>query len=83
MKGGVSRSQKSLICVDFHHQGRFFFYYLLSTYFYITRHALKPKHKIHVWSFYIPMYQCAMSGVSRVLKNPRKLSKYEFDSFKH
>ena len=29
------------------------------TYFYIMRHALKPKHKIPVWTFYIPLNQCA------------------------
>ena len=35
-------------------------FHLMRTYFYIIRHALKQKHKYHVWSFYIPMYQCAM-----------------------
>ena len=35
----------------------------MRTYFYIIRHALKPKHKIHVWTFYIPMYQCALHTV--------------------
>ena len=33
---------------------------LMRTYFYIIMNALKPKHEIHVWTFYIPMYQCAM-----------------------
>ena len=32
----------------------------MRTYFYIIRHALKQKHKICVWSFYIPMYHCAL-----------------------
>ncbi len=29
-------------------------FYLLRTYFYIIRHALKPKHKIHLWTFLDP-----------------------------
>ena len=33
----------------------------MRTYFYIIKHAVKPEHKIHVWTFYIPMYQCAVS----------------------
>ena len=33
----------------------------MRTYFYIIKHAVKPEHKIHVLTFYIPMYQCAVS----------------------
>ena len=36
----------------------------MKTCFYIIRHALKPKHKIRVWTFYIPMYQCALCCIS-------------------
>ena len=38
---------------------------VLRTYFYIIRHALKPKHKIHFWTFYVPMYQCAGQKVGK------------------
>ena len=53
MKGGVNRSQKIYASSkdSFH---------LMRTYLYIIRHALKQKRKICVWSFYIPMYQCAL-----------------------
>ena len=33
----------------------------MRTYFYIIKHAVKPEHKFHVWTFYIPMNQCAVS----------------------
>ena len=30
-------------------------------YFYIIRLGLKPKPKTSVWTYYVPMYQCAVS----------------------
>ena len=42
----------------------------MRTYFYIIKHAVKPEHKIHVWTFYIPMYQCAVSRNAAFLYAP-------------
>ena len=42
----------------------------MRTYFYIIKHALKPEDKIHVWTFYIPMYQCAVSRNAAFLYAP-------------
>ena len=49
------------ICVNCHHQFVFNEDLFLRIYFYIIMLGLKPKPKPLVWTYYVPMYQCAVS----------------------
>ena len=46
----------------------------------LIRHALKPKHKIHVWTCYIPMHQCALWEKRGTLDNNHIIFYFQFHS---